>query len=87
MIVGYFIEFMFIAAHRFLETSCATGFIDFNYFLLVIDFEERTNIMRFGHEEAMIAGSEAEIFILETGLYEHRGGRACVDCDIECSAL
>jgi hypothetical protein len=72
LVEGNPIEFVLIATHRFFEAACPTGFIDADYPFIMVDLKKRTDIVWFGEQKTMVAGSKAEILIFEVRFYQHR---------------
>ena len=67
-----------VTAHGFLEAAGATGLINFEGVLVLVDLEEGADVVGLGQQEAVVAGPEAKILFFEVGLDEHGGGRPLV---------
>lgn len=59
MVKCYPIKLVLVAAHRLLKTPSATRLVDLYETLLLIDLQERTDVMRLRHQHAVVARSQA----------------------------
>ena len=59
------IEFVFVAAHGLLETTGSAGLVNFDYLFVWVNLKEWTDIVGFGEEETVEAGSQTEILLLK----------------------
>lgn len=87
VVEGDVVEAVLVPTHALLEATRPAGFIDLDGLLLLLYFKEGADIVRLGQQQAVVAGTQTAVVLLQRRFYQHRGGRARVDRHVDRTVL